>query len=383
MAHQVTTPAGTKVALTSAEFDLLYALCERPNRVLTRDQLIDLTHGPTAGPFQRSIDVLISRLRQKMESDPKNPRYHSDDPLGGLFVHAAGGARVRRFWRGLRPDHLGGQIAILVLASIVLFHVCVTIAVQFFHYERTFREDRVFHEERAPRPHGASVETAAALAWAFDLAPVDEREQLLATLGDLSRGPRPELAAERPPAAQTARGGALARRFAHASWPGARCSRSAPDGHSVAVALRKGGYLTAHPAAAGNATRGLPRSAARAARRRGAISPAPQPPPPPQSSLAPPPDLPPSTGIWLGSALLFLICAAILTFWTSERRRRAARRARRARPRNSRANSGESELLVGERPAGGARSDALAQPHAGAHLFDDRGALARAGGDQP
>ncbi len=75
MAHQVTTPAGTKVALTSAEFDLLYALCERPNRVLTRDQLIDLTHGPTAGPFQRSIDVLISRLRQKMESDPKNPRY--------------------------------------------------------------------------------------------------------------------------------------------------------------------------------------------------------------------------------------------------------------------------------------------------------------------
>jgi two-component system OmpR family response regulator len=75
MAHQVTAPSGMKVSLTSAEFDLLYALCERPNRVLTRDQLIDLTHGPSAGPFQRSIDVLISRLRQKLESDPKNPKF--------------------------------------------------------------------------------------------------------------------------------------------------------------------------------------------------------------------------------------------------------------------------------------------------------------------
>lgn len=74
MAHQVTAPSGSRVVLTGAEFDLLYVLCERPNRVLTRDQLIDLTHGRTEGPFQRSVDVLISRLRQKLESDPKNPR---------------------------------------------------------------------------------------------------------------------------------------------------------------------------------------------------------------------------------------------------------------------------------------------------------------------
>ncbi|MBG0810499.1 HAMP domain-containing histidine kinase [Methylosinus sp. H3A] len=221
---------------------------------------------------------------------------------------------MRRFWRGLRPDHLGGQIAILVLASIVLFHVCVTIVVQLFHYERTFREDRVYREERAPHSHGASIETAAALAWAFDLAPVDEREQLLATLGDLSRGPRPELAAERPPAAQTARAepspGALRTRL----WPGAEIFASAPDGHSVTVALRKGGYLTLTPP---------PREMRREGFRDG--GPRGPPPggdfpgaqPPPQSSLAPPPDLPPLTGIWLGSALLFLICAAILTFWTS------------------------------------------------------------------
>ena len=73
-ARKVVAPSGKQIAMTGAEFDLLHALCEHPNRVLTRDQLIDLTHGPTSGPFERSIDVLISRLRQKLESDPKSPK---------------------------------------------------------------------------------------------------------------------------------------------------------------------------------------------------------------------------------------------------------------------------------------------------------------------
>lgn len=73
LAREVVSPSGMKVAMTGAEFDLLHAFCENPNRVLTRDQLINMTHGPTAGPFERSIDVLISRLRQKIEKDPKNP----------------------------------------------------------------------------------------------------------------------------------------------------------------------------------------------------------------------------------------------------------------------------------------------------------------------
>ena len=73
LARQVIAPSGVKVAMTGAEFDLLYALCEHPNRVLTREQLINMTHGPTTGPFERSIDVLVSRLRQKLEADPKNP----------------------------------------------------------------------------------------------------------------------------------------------------------------------------------------------------------------------------------------------------------------------------------------------------------------------
>jgi two-component system, OmpR family, response regulator len=74
-ARELISPEGSKIATTGAEFDLLHALCEHPNRVLTRDQLINLTHGPMAGPFERSIDTLISRLRQKIEQDPKNPKY--------------------------------------------------------------------------------------------------------------------------------------------------------------------------------------------------------------------------------------------------------------------------------------------------------------------
>lgn len=73
-ARDLSAPDGAKVALTGAEFDLLHALCEHPNRVLSRDQLIGLTHGPSEGPFERSIDTLISRLRQKIETEAKNPR---------------------------------------------------------------------------------------------------------------------------------------------------------------------------------------------------------------------------------------------------------------------------------------------------------------------
>ncbi|MGJ0532959.1 response regulator [Methylocystis sp.] len=75
LAREVVAPCGIKVAMTGAEFDLLHALCENPHRVLTREQLINMTHGPTTGPFERSIDVLISRLRQKIEADPKKPAF--------------------------------------------------------------------------------------------------------------------------------------------------------------------------------------------------------------------------------------------------------------------------------------------------------------------
>jgi two-component system, OmpR family, response regulator len=71
--RQVIAPCGMKIAMTGAEFDLLHAFCENPNRILTREQLINMTHGPTSGPYERSIDVLVSRLRQKIEADAKKP----------------------------------------------------------------------------------------------------------------------------------------------------------------------------------------------------------------------------------------------------------------------------------------------------------------------
>ncbi len=64
---------GTRVILTDAEFSLLQALCERPGRVLSRDQLLDVTQGRSPGMFERSIDILISRLRRKIERDPRQP----------------------------------------------------------------------------------------------------------------------------------------------------------------------------------------------------------------------------------------------------------------------------------------------------------------------
>jgi two-component system OmpR family response regulator len=63
------------VPLSSGEYALLLALVERPRMVLTRDQLLDLTQGREATLFDRSIDNQISRLRRKIEEDPKAPRY--------------------------------------------------------------------------------------------------------------------------------------------------------------------------------------------------------------------------------------------------------------------------------------------------------------------
>ena len=57
---------GSEVPLTSAEFDLLLAFLERPGRILSRDQLLDITQKRVAAPFDRSIDVLVSRLRRKL-----------------------------------------------------------------------------------------------------------------------------------------------------------------------------------------------------------------------------------------------------------------------------------------------------------------------------
>ncbi|MGA2950811.1 MAG: response regulator transcription factor [Caulobacteraceae bacterium] len=67
-ARRLSTKADTPIALTTAEFDLLACLVERPRRVLSRDQILDWTHGRSAGPFDRTVDMLMSRLRRKLEA---------------------------------------------------------------------------------------------------------------------------------------------------------------------------------------------------------------------------------------------------------------------------------------------------------------------------
>jgi two-component system OmpR family response regulator len=71
--RRLEAPDGIIVGLTTGEFDLLTAFAEHPRRVLTRDQLLDLVHGREATPFDRSIDVQVSRLRRKIEGDIKAP----------------------------------------------------------------------------------------------------------------------------------------------------------------------------------------------------------------------------------------------------------------------------------------------------------------------
>ncbi len=65
--RRLLNPEGVEVPLTGGEYDLLFALLERANRVLTRDMLLDLLRGRQAGPFDRAIDVAVSRLRRKLD----------------------------------------------------------------------------------------------------------------------------------------------------------------------------------------------------------------------------------------------------------------------------------------------------------------------------
>jgi len=71
--RQLTSPEKLLVHLTAGEFDLLVALADRAPRVLTRDQLLDIARGRSASAFDRSVDVQISRLRRKIETDAKDP----------------------------------------------------------------------------------------------------------------------------------------------------------------------------------------------------------------------------------------------------------------------------------------------------------------------
>jgi two-component system phosphate regulon response regulator OmpR len=72
--RRLTDAKGREVAITAMEFELLKALIEHPNQVLSRDRLLTLTRNRDWEPFDRSIDIRITRLRRKVEDDPAHPR---------------------------------------------------------------------------------------------------------------------------------------------------------------------------------------------------------------------------------------------------------------------------------------------------------------------
>ena len=73
-ARRLTDPKGRDVPLTSGEFDLLGVFARNAGRVLSRDFLLEQTRGREAAPFDRTIDVLVGRLRRKVEADPEDPQ---------------------------------------------------------------------------------------------------------------------------------------------------------------------------------------------------------------------------------------------------------------------------------------------------------------------
>lgn len=74
VSHQLFDQHGVEVPITTMEFDLLKVFVEHPNKVLTRDQILLLTHNREWEPFDRSIDIRIARLRRKIEADPEKPQ---------------------------------------------------------------------------------------------------------------------------------------------------------------------------------------------------------------------------------------------------------------------------------------------------------------------
>ncbi|PZM13774.1 response regulator [Rhizobium tubonense] len=84
-ARQLCDPEGVEVSMTTAEFDILLAFCRNPGRVMTREQLLALTHAGAAGPVERSIDVHVSRVRQKIEPNLREPTLIRTVRLGGYL----------------------------------------------------------------------------------------------------------------------------------------------------------------------------------------------------------------------------------------------------------------------------------------------------------
>src|ERR1700719_3487143 len=86
--RRLTGAGGTRVDLTNGEFSLLEAFCAAPQRVLSREQLLDLSRLHNAEVYDRSIDVQILRLRRKIEPNPSQPEYIKTDRGAGYIFDA-------------------------------------------------------------------------------------------------------------------------------------------------------------------------------------------------------------------------------------------------------------------------------------------------------
>lgn len=71
--RNLVSPQGVTISLSGTDYKLLRIFLDHPNRVLNREQLIDLTQSRDAGPFDRSIDLQVSRLRRRLDDNPKDP----------------------------------------------------------------------------------------------------------------------------------------------------------------------------------------------------------------------------------------------------------------------------------------------------------------------
>lgn len=92
-ARRLLAPGGDEITLTSAEFALLEVFAARPNRVLSRDQILNLTQQRDWDPFDRSVDIRVARLRRKVEADPSNPRLiRTVRGVGYMYVPAEAGS---------------------------------------------------------------------------------------------------------------------------------------------------------------------------------------------------------------------------------------------------------------------------------------------------
>jgi len=83
VARELTDSEGLHVSLTTAEFDVLLVFCQNPRQVMNRQEILARTHAGSAGPIERSIDVHVSRVRQKIEPNYREPTFIKTVRLGG------------------------------------------------------------------------------------------------------------------------------------------------------------------------------------------------------------------------------------------------------------------------------------------------------------